>query len=231
MRLVSTMVMSENSPVTPPGADVWTIVVAAGSGQRFGADKLSVVIDGDRTVLDVSVETAMQASSGVVVVLRPDDPLLHATPVAGIRFVAGGSTRSESARAGLAAVPGDAQVILIHDAARPLAGLDVYERVIAAVRDGAAAVVPVVPVVDTIRATDGALVDRDTLRAVQTPQGFAAAALRDAHAAGGEATDDAALLAERGHDVVLVDGDLRSLKITRPVDIAFITALLEDPEA
>ena len=60
----------------------------------------------------------------MVVVLRPDDPLLHATPVAGIRFVAGGSTRSESARAGLAAVPGDAQVILIHDAARPLAGLD-----------------------------------------------------------------------------------------------------------
>lgn len=205
-------------------------MVAAGSGQRFGTDKLSVVIDGDRTVLDVSVETAMQAGTGVVVVLRADDPLLHATPAPGLRFVAGGATRSESARAGLAAVPDDAGVILIHDAARPLAGLDVYERVIAAVRDGAVAAVPVVPVVDTIRTADGALVDRDTLRAVQTPQGFAAGPLREAHAAGGEATDDAALLADRGHDVVLVDGDLRSLKITRPVDIAFITALLDDPE-
>ena len=231
MRLVSTMVMSENSPVTSQGADVWTIVVAAGSGQRFGADKLSVAIDGERTVLDVSVETALDASAGVVVVLRGDDPLLHATPAQGLRFVAGGATRSESARAGLAAVPDDAAVILIHDAARPLAGVDVYARVVAAVRDGAAAVVPVVPVVDTVRKVDGALVDRDQLRAVQTPQGFAAGPLREAHAAGGEATDDAALVAALGHDVVLVDGDLRSLKITRPVDIAFITALLEDPEA
>lgn len=212
-------------------AQVWTIVVAAGSGRRFGADKLSVAVDGDRTVLDLSVEIARRAGTGVVVVLRPDDPLLRATPVAGLTFVAGGDTRSASARNGLAAVPQNADVILIHDAARPLAGVEVYHRVIDAVLDGAPAVVPVVPVVDTIRTVDGSVLDRDTLRAVQTPQGFAAAALRAAHARGGEATDDAALVADLGHEVVLVDGDLRSLKVTRPVDIAFVTALLEDPEA
>ncbi|MEM7286578.1 MAG: 2-C-methyl-D-erythritol 4-phosphate cytidylyltransferase [Actinomycetota bacterium] len=217
--------------MTSQGADVWTIVVAAGSGRRFGADKLSVAIDGDRTVLDVSVETALQASSGVVVVLRADDPLLHAPPAEGLTFVAGGDSRSESARNGLAVVPETADVILIHDAARPLAGLDVYERVISAVRGGAAAVVPAVPVVDTIRTTEGDVVDRDRLRAVQTPQGFAAGPLREAHARGGDATDDAALVAALGHDVVVVDGDLRSLKVTRPVDIAFVRALLEDPEA
>lgn len=210
---------------------MWTIVVAAGSGRRFGADKLSVALVGDRTVLDLSVETARRVGNGVVVVLRADDPLLHATPVAGLAFVAGGDSRSASARRGLAAVPDTADVILIHDAARPLADVAVYRRVIDAVLDGAAAVVPVVPVVDTIRAVDGRVVDRDELRAVQTPQGFAASALRDAHARGGEATDDAALVADLGHDVVLVEGDLRSLKVTRPVDIAFITALLEDPEA
>ncbi len=217
--------------MTSEGADVWTIVVAAGSGRRFGADKLSVAIDGDRTVLDVSIETALEASAGVVVVVRSDDPLLFATPVSRLRFVAGGETRSASARNGIDAVPDDAAVILIHDAARPLAGLDVYQRVIEAVRSGAAAVVPAVPVVDTIRTVDGDVVDRDHLRAVQTPQGFAAGALRAAHTSGAEATDDAQLVAALGHDVVVVEGDLRSLKVTRPVDIAFVKALLEDPEA
>ncbi len=223
--------MSENSRVTSQGADVWTIVVAAGSGRRFGADKLGVAVDGDRTVLDLSVETALEASTGVVVVLRPDDPLLHATPAPGLRFVAGGDSRSASARNGLDAVPDDATVILVHDAARPLAGLDVYRRVIDAVRSGAAAVVPAVPVVDTIRSLDGEIVDRDRLRAVQTPQGFDAGALRAAYAEGGDATDDAQLVAQMGHEVVVVDGDVRSLKVTRPVDIAFVSALMEDSEA
>ena len=217
--------------MTSQGADVWTIVVAAGSGRRFGADKLGVAIDGDRTVLDVSVQAALEASSGVVVVLRPDDPLLLTTPAAGLRFVAGGDSRSASARNGIDAVPADAAVILIHDAARPLAGADVYRRVIDTVRDGAAAVVPAVPVVDTIVTVDGNVVDRDLLRAVQTPQGFDAKVLRDAHASGAEATDDAQLVAALGHDVVVVEGDLRSLKVTRPVDIAFVKALLEEPQA
>lgn len=207
---------------------VWTVVVAAGSGSRFGADKLNVAIDGDATVLDRSLLTATEMSAGVVVVLRADDPTLLATPTDGLAFVAGGATRAESVRNGLAAVPADAGIILVHDAARPLADAAVYRRVIAAIESGAAAAVPVVPVVDTIRTVDGDLVDRDRLRAVQTPQGFRADVLRQAHASRQEATDDAALVADAGHDVVLVEGDLRSLKVTRPTDIAVIRAYLEE---
>ena len=206
-------------------------MVAAGSGRRFGADKLSVAIDGDETVLDRSVATALDVSAGVVVVLRADDPLLVATPAAGVTFVAGGATRAESVRRGLAAVPETATVILVHDAARPLADAAVYRRVIDAIEAGAVAAVPVVPVVDTIRTVEGELVDRDRLRAVQTPQGFRAEVLREAHATSRDATDDAALVADAGHEVVLVEGDLRSLKVTRPTDIAVIRALLEEDSA
>jgi 2-C-methyl-D-erythritol 4-phosphate cytidylyltransferase len=116
-------------------------------------------------------------------------------------------------------------VILIHDAARPLATEGLYRRVIAAVRSGAAAAVPVVPVIDTIRSLTGGVVDRDGLRAVQTPQGFDASAIRAAHAAATEATDDATLVEAAGGTVVLVDGEPTNLKITGPQDRVVAEAL------
>ena len=140
--------------------------------------------------------------------------------------VAGGSTRSESVRSGLAAVPSDAELVLVHDAARPMAGADLFGSVVAALRKGADAVVPGVAVVDTIRRRSGGVLDRDDLVAVQTPQGFRAEALRAAHAHGGEATDDAALVEALGMKVVVVDGHVRNRKITDALDLAVADRLV-----
>ena len=146
-------------------------------------------------------------------------------------MVGGGATRADSVRAGLAVVPADAAVVVVHDAARPLAGPDLFAAVVDAVRagdvDGA---VPVVPVADTLKRVRGArvvaTVDRDGLVAIQTPQAFAADALRAAHADGGDATDDAGLLEAAGMAVGTVPGDPRNLKLTRPEDLALAEALL-----
>jgi 2-C-methyl-D-erythritol 4-phosphate cytidylyltransferase len=143
------------------------------------------------------------------------------------RSVPGGATRSASVRAGLAAVPDSATVIVVHDAARPLAPDALFQAVIQAVVDGADAAIPAVPVHDTIRHVDGGVVDRTALVAVQTPQAFRAAALRDAHAAGGEATDDASLVEAAGGTVVLVPGNHHNLKITDPGDLRIAATLLE----
>jgi 2-C-methyl-D-erythritol 4-phosphate cytidylyltransferase len=140
--------------------------------------------------------------------------------------VGGGATRSSSVRAGLAAVPGAAEVIVVHDGARPLAGAELFARVVAAVRDGADAAVPAVEVTDALRHRSGGAVDRNGLVAVQTPQAFRASALRRAHAAEPEATDDASLVEAAGGKVVVVEGSPANLKITRPVDIAVAEALL-----
>ena len=111
-------------------------------------------------------------------------------------------------------------------AARRTSGsLSPSARVIAAVLAGADAAVPVVPVVDTIRSVDGHVVDRDRLRAVQTPQGFRRAALVSAHAEAADATDDASLVEAAGGKVVLVEGDARNLKITTPLDLSIAEAL------
>jgi 2-C-methyl-D-erythritol 4-phosphate cytidylyltransferase len=145
--------------------------------------------------------------------------------------VAGGVTRSDSVRAGLAVVPGDATVICVHDAARPLAGPELYRRVIDAVLAGADGAVPGVPVADTVKivADDGAVVatpERARLRAVQTPQAFRAEVLRAAHAAGGEGTDDAELVERSGGRVVVVEGDPTNRKITHPDDLAWARAIV-----
>jgi 2-C-methyl-D-erythritol 4-phosphate cytidylyltransferase len=138
--------------------------------------------------------------------------------------VAGGSTRSESVRAGLAAVPTSATVICVHDAARPLASAALYEAVIDAVLAGADAAVPGVAVSDTIKVVAGGAVvvetlDRGSLVAVQTPQAFRATSLRAAHANAGEGTDDAALVERAGGRVVVVPGEPNNLKITVPDDL------------
>ena len=140
--------------------------------------------------------------------------------------VAGGATRSASVRAGLVVVPDDASIVLVHDGARPLATRNLFDAVVAAVRDGADAVVPGVPVSDSLRRADCS-VDREGMFAVQTPQGFPAATLRAAHAGGGDASDDATLVEAIGGRVVVVEGEADNLKITRPVDLLVARELLD----
>jgi 2-C-methyl-D-erythritol 4-phosphate cytidylyltransferase len=209
---------------------VWTVVVAGGSGARFGRAKQYELLD-DRRVLDVSVEVAASASAGVVAVVPVADLDTERASLAPSVVVAGGASRSESVRAGLAAVPADATVICVHDAARPFASLALYERVVCAVREGADGAIPGVAVTDTIKLvdTDGAVVStppRDALRAVQTPQAFRADVLRRAHASGGEGTDDAALVEGCGGRVVVVEGEADNRKITHPDDLDWARALV-----
>jgi 2-C-methyl-D-erythritol 4-phosphate cytidylyltransferase len=202
----------------------WVIVVAAGSGDRFGGPKQYEMLAG-RRVLDWSLAAAATAagpSGGVVAVVHPDR-VTDAEPTAD-HVVAGGATRSASVRAGLAAVPDDADVIVVHDAARPAAADDLFRAVIAAVLAGADAAVPGVPVIDTVKrvGADRVVVetlDRGTLVAVQTPQAFSAAALRAAHAGAPEATDDAALVEAAGGRVVVVPGDADNTKLTTASDL------------
>jgi 2-C-methyl-D-erythritol 4-phosphate cytidylyltransferase len=205
------------------------IVVAAGSGERFGAPKQFLPLGAAR-VVDHAIAAAATACDDVILVLpaghRWDGAAVTAT-------VTGGATRAESVRAGLAAVPPDADVIVVHDAARPLATAALFAAVIDAVRAGADAAVPAVAVTDTVKRVDGDRVldtpPRDTLVAVQTPQAFRAATLRAAHADGGDATDDAALVEAAGGTVVTVPGDPRNLKVTTTTDLAVAAALLTDP--
>jgi 2-C-methyl-D-erythritol 4-phosphate cytidylyltransferase len=212
---------------SPLGLTVWTIVVAAGGGDRFGAPKQFARL-GRGTVLDQALGTAQRASAGVVVVL-PADATWQPPP--GIDAVTGGATRAESVRCGLARVPDDAGVVVVHDAARPLATLMVYAAVIEAVRGGADGAVPGLAVADTLKRVDGAArvvgtVERDGLVAVQTPQAFGAETLRRAHASGADATDDAALVEAIGGTVVVVPGEARNFKITTAADLEIAAALL-----
>ena len=206
---------------------ICTIVVAGGSGTRFGGPKQYEAL-GSRRVLDWSVAAARSAGDVVIVV-----PAADADREGG---VAGGTTRSESVRAGLAQVPAGATIICVHDAARPFADADLFGRVIDAVRAGADAAIPGVPVADTIKrvGADRSVVDtppRAELVAVQTPQAFRADALRRAHAAGGDATDDAALVEAAGGTVVVVDGHPDNRKITDPADLQWARERVEGAHA
>ena len=215
---------------------VWAIVVAAGSGRRFGRPKQYEPLGG-RRVLDWSLDAARAAADGVVLVL-PAAELPGGAGTAGAGgadvaeladlVVAGADTRSGSVRAGLAAVPDGAAVVVVHDGARPLAGAALFAAAVAAVRAGADAAIPVVAVTDTLRHRDGGPVPRDELVAVQTPQAFRAATLRAVHAGAPEATDDASLVEAAGGKVVLVDGSPANLKITHPADLVVAEALLRD---
>lgn len=224
----------------------WSIVVAAGSGQRYGGAKQFDVVAGQR-VVDRSVATALRQSEGVVVVV-PDDGNLaeHDAAVrAGlseanpgtrgeVKVVAGGPTRSASVRCGIAAVPADVGIIVVHDAARPAASDDLFTRMIDAVSDGADGAIPVVDIADTIRRRPSSVrymmhedtLDRSGLCAVQTPQAFSAEALRRAHASAPEATDDATLVENAGGRVVQLPGERSNIKITEPSDLDVIAAHL-----
>ncbi len=189
----------------------------------------------------------------LVVVAAPPDGVAevaallgdHELPRGEIRVVAGGATRQESVRLGLAAVPEDVEVVLVHDAARPLVPVEVVDAVVEAVRGGADAVVPAVPLADTVKRveprTDGApepvldTPDRASLRAVQTPQGFRRATLQDVHeraltdASQGalpQITDDAGMVERYGGRVVVVPGHGEAFKVTRPLDLVLAEAVL-----
>ena len=144
--------------------------------------------------------------------------------VDGVRSVPGGATRSASVRAGLVALPEDVEIVVVHDAARPLAEAAMFDRVVAAVRAGADGAVPGVPVADTVKRVDAtatvvATVPRDDLVTVQTPQAFRADVLRVAHAAAPEGTDDAAVVEAAGGRVVVVAGAVDNFKVTEPADL------------
>ena len=200
----------------------WAIVVAGGSGERFGERKQYLALGGAR-VLDWALRAAAAQADGVVLVV-PADLADHAEPLADV-VVAGGNTRSGSVRAGLQAVPDDAAIVVVHDAARPVPVPEVWARVLAAVAEGADAAVPGVPVADTLREVGGSTVDRSRFVAVQTPQAFRGIALRAAHAGAPEGTDDASLVEAAGGRVVVVEGDPVNIKITTPHDL-LVAALL-----
>jgi len=200
---------------------VWAIVVAAGGGVRFGGPKAGVEVAG-RRVVDWSLEAARSVAEGVVLVVAPGEEG-GAVPGAD-QVVAGGATRSASVRAGLAAVPATASIVVVHDAARPAAGAALFRAVVEAVGGGAHGSVPGIEVVDTVKrvGAGGVVVetlDRSALVAVQTPQAFAADWLRRAHAGGADAGDDATLVEQLGGKVVVVPGDLRNRKLTTPDDL------------
>ncbi|MGQ0743007.1 MAG: 2-C-methyl-D-erythritol 4-phosphate cytidylyltransferase [Acidimicrobiales bacterium] len=204
---------------------VWAIVLAAGRGSRFGGSKQFELLGG-RSMLAWSVGAVSNLCDGVVVALPPGEVTADASGTGGGSsplIVAGGSTRSASVRAALSLVPDDVAVIVIHDAARPLAPVSAFMAVVAAVEAGADAAVTALPVTDTIyEVADDQMVaplDRSRLRAVQTPQAFRAAALRAAHQGAPEATDDASLVAAGGGSVRVVPGHERSRKVTTPEDL------------
>ncbi len=214
---------------------MWAVVVAAGSGSRFGGPKQFELLHG-RPVVARAVAACRRVAEGVVLVVPADrlDERHGADTV-----VAGGDTRTASVRRGLAAVPAAAATVVVHDAARPLAGPELFDRVLAALDDPAVAgALCAVPVADTVkRLVDGpgpdgslgdvgATLDRRGLVAVQTPQAFRAAALRRAHDAGAEATDDAALVEALGATVRVVPGDPRNFKLTTPWDLRLAELLL-----
>ena len=216
----------------------WAVIVAAGSGDRFGRPKQFEQL-GDRRVVDWAISAAREACDGTVLVV-PEGWTGDDSACAAVDAVAsGGTTRSDSVRAGLAQVPADADVVVVHDAARPGAPAELFESVIDAVAAGAEAAVPGLPVADTIKTVDAAgggpvpgarrvngTIDRSQLVAVQTPQAFRASSLRAVHANGGQATDDAALVEEAGGLVVVVAGLAQAHKITAPHDITLVAAML-----
>jgi 2-C-methyl-D-erythritol 4-phosphate cytidylyltransferase len=208
---------------------VWAVIVAAGWGERFGGPKQFAELGGVRLV-DHAIDTAASTCDAVVLVV-PDAADWQGAEVDAL--VTGGATRAESVRAGLAAVSPGAEIVVVHDAARPLATAALFESVIDAVgadadADGA---VPGLAVTDTLKRVDDvrvtATVDRVGLVAVQTPQAFRADMLREAHATADDATDDAALVEALGGTVVVVPGDPRNLKVTGPADLMIAAALLE----
>jgi len=219
---------------------VAAVLAAAGSGERLGADRPKAFVRlGDRPLLAESLERLEESSwvDGIVIAAPPgwEEPAILLAEELGCgkvnACVTGGTTRAESVRLALAEVPDDAAVVLVHDAARPLLGDDVVERVLGALGEGWDGAVPALPLADTVKRVRGdeivETLDRSELRAVQTPQAFVASVLRDACSAGSvDASDCASLVEARGGRVRVVDGDPRLIKVTDAADLERVEALL-----
>ena len=219
---------------------VWAVLAAAGRGERLGGRRPKAFAKlRDRPLLAESLER-LEASGWIdaIVIVAPrgwEEPsILVAEELACTKVVAcatGGETRAESVRAGVAEVAEEADVIVVHDAARPLLPEEVIERVLRALNEGWDGAVPGLPLADTVKRVHGGQVvetlPREELVAVQTPQAFLAPVLRDALA--GElagATDCAALVEARGGRVTVVPGDQRLLKVTDQADLELISSYL-----
>ncbi|MFC7549792.1 2-C-methyl-D-erythritol 4-phosphate cytidylyltransferase [Plantactinospora sp. GCM10030261] len=226
-----------------PRGDVAVLVPAGGSGVRLGpgAPKALRPLGGEPLLVHAVRRMAAAPSVRSIVVAAPAAELLAVrallASVAPVTVVPGGATRQESVAAALAAVPAGPEIVLVHDAARALAPAALVESVAAAVRSGRDAVIPVLPVVDTVKEVSGddlvlGTVDRATLRAVQTPQGFRRRVLVAAHAAAVDPlTDDAGLVEKLGVPVACVPGSEYALKITRPFDLSLAEHLLASADA
>ena len=222
------------------GGNVWALIAAAGTGERLGIDRPKAFASlGGRPLLAESLDRLDRCPwiDAVVVAAPPgwEEPaILLAEELAATKVVAcvpGGATRAESVRAALAEVPEDALVVLVHDAARPLVGDEVVERVLAPLTEGYAGAVPALPIPDTVKRVEGGIVvetlTRDGLVRAQTPQAFLAPALRAALAGDlSGATDCASLLERAGDRVAVVAGDPRLLKVTTPEDLALVESWL-----
>jgi 2-C-methyl-D-erythritol 4-phosphate cytidylyltransferase len=204
----------------------WAIVLAAGSGSRFGAAKQFTSVAGQRLV-DLAVRSARSACDHVVVVV-PSEHEWDGPPVDAV--VAGGSDRPASVRCGLAAIPTAAEIIIVHQAANPVASPAMFTALISAVRAGAPAAVPGLRPSDVVRrAVDGfagELLGRDELILVQTPAAFRGEVLRAAHALDVPAQEDTALVSAAGYPVQLVPGDPRNIHVATPEDLELVRALL-----
>jgi 2-C-methyl-D-erythritol 4-phosphate cytidylyltransferase len=222
-------------------SSTWAVVVAAGRGDRLGLDRPKAFAKlGGRPLLAESLER-LEGSEWVdsIVVVAPEEweepSILLAEEIGAGKVtacVAGGATRTESVRAGVAEVGDEALVVLVHDAARPLLVEEIVERVLAPLGEGWDGAVPALPVSDTLKRAgdDGTVletVDRTGLHAVQTPQAFLAPILRAALAGErGDASDCAGLVESCGGRVRVVEGDRRLLKVTTRADLAFVESLL-----
>jgi 2-C-methyl-D-erythritol 4-phosphate cytidylyltransferase len=219
----------------------WAILVAAGRGDRLGVDRPKAFAKlAGRVLLAESLER-LDRSGWVesIVIVAPEgweEPaiLLAEELSASKAFacVTGGEARADSVRAGLAEVPEDAAVVLVHDAARPVLPEEVIERVLSALGEGWDGAVPGLPLADTVKRAgpEGAVaetVDRSDLYAVQTPQAFATDVLRRALSGSGNGTDCASFVEAAGGRVKLVEGDRRLVKITTKADLEFVESLLQ----
>ena len=216
---------------------VWAVLVAAGRGERLGEDRPKAFVRlGDLPLLAEPLRRLDESDwiDAIVVVAPPEweEPAILLAEQLGASKVSacvtGGETRTASVRAGLAEVPEDAAVVLVHDAARPVLPDQVVERVIAALGEGYDGAVPALPLTDTVkRVRDGVVTEtlaRDDLVAVQTPQGFVASVLRGA--LDGDGPDCASLVEANGGRVRVVEGDERLLKVTTRADLERVAAWL-----
>jgi 2-C-methyl-D-erythritol 4-phosphate cytidylyltransferase len=218
---------------------VWAVIAAAGEGHRLGLNRPKAFAPlGQRVLLAESVERLEETGwvDGIVVVVPAgwEEPgILLAEELGAAKVtavVAGGATRAASVRAGVAEVPAEAEVIVVHDAARPLVSEEVVGRVLTALNDGWEGAVPGLEPPDTVkRIARGGVEEtlpRERLRLVQTPQAFLAGALRDALEASADASDCAAMVEARGGRVAVVEGDRRLLKVTDGEDLALVSTWL-----